>query len=454
MVRDRFSRLMSFGIVAAAVVLGLVVIYRSNDYPRTDDAEVFANFIGIAPQVEGPITRLNVRDNQFVKQGELLFEIDDRPYKYALEKSLSEQAALEGQIEDERRKIAALVSGVSISQASIYSSQADINRWAAAVDQAHADVANAEQGVNRVRAEWTYAKNNLHRIEPLLAKQFVTVDQVDRARTSELAQAEALKQADSQLQLSKAGLKSALAQYEHSKAILQESRAQHEQSINAVTTLEPLINQRGPRTSPVETARSNLNNCRVYAPFDTRVTNLTISEGAYAHVGQQVFTLIDARTWWAIGNFREGTLQHIEPGMRADVFLPSKPNIRLSGVVDSIGFGTTPDPDVFGRLEPGLPDAQRTLNWVHLASRYPVRVRVSNPPPGLFRVGESAVGVLRWKVIWPLLHKPYLISPSGWPRSVSFSQRSSFLIQAEPRCFDAWSPLLHLRCISPCHFRF
>jgi membrane fusion protein, multidrug efflux system len=396
-VGERLSRLISFGIVAAAAVLGLAVIYRSNDHPRTDDAEVFANFIGIAPQVEGPITRLNVRDNQFVKQGELLFEIDDRPYKYALERSLSEQAALEGQIEDERRRIAALVSGVSISQANIYSSQADISRWAAAVDQAHADVANAEQGVNRVRAEWTYANNNLHRIEPLLAKQFVTVDQVDRARTSEIAQAQALKQAESQLKLSEAGLKSAMAQYEHSKAILQESRAQHEQSINAVTTLEPLINQRGARTSAVETARYNLNNCRVYAPFDTRVTNLTISEGAYAHVGQQVFTLIDARTWWAIGNFREGTLQHIEPGMRADVFLPSKPNIRLSGVVDSIGFGTTPDPDVFGRLEPGLPDAQRTLNWVHLASRYPVRVRVSNPPPGLFRVGESAVVVIRGK---------------------------------------------------------
>jgi multidrug efflux system membrane fusion protein len=396
-VRERFSRLISYGILAAGVFLGLAVIHRSNDHPRTDDAEVFANFIGIAPQVEGPITRLNVRDNQFVKQGELLFEIDDRPYKYALEKALSEQASLEGQIEDERRRIAALVSGVSISQANIYSSQADIDRWAAAVDQAHADVANAEQGVNRVRAEWTYANNNLHRIEPLLAKQFVTVDQVDRARTSELAQAEALKQAESQLQLSEAGLKSALAQYEHSKAILQESRAQHEQSINAVTTLEPLINQRGARTSAIETARYNLNNCRVYAPFDTRVTNLTISEGAYAHVGQQVFTLIDARTWWAIGNFREGTLQHIEPGMQADVFLPSKPNIRLSGVVDSIGFGTTPDPDVFGRLEPGLPDAQRTLNWVHLASRYPVRVRVSNPPPGLFRVGESAVVVIRGK---------------------------------------------------------
>jgi membrane fusion protein, multidrug efflux system len=395
LIRTRWSRLISVGIVAAAVVLGLAVLYKSNYYPRTDDAEVFANFIGIAPQVEGPIIRLNVRDNQFVKQGELLFEIDDRPYRYALEKALSEQAALEGQIEDERRKIAALVSGVSVSQANIHSSQADIRRWAAAIDQSRADVANAEQGVKRARAEWTYANNNLHRIEPLLAKQFVTVDQVDRARTSEVAQAEALQQAESQLQLAQAGLQSSMAQYEHSKASLDESHAKHEQSINAVTTLEPLVNQRGARASAVETARYNLNNCRVYAPFDTRVTNLTIAEGAYAHVGQQVFTLIDARTWWAIGNFREGTLQHIEPGMRADVFVLSKPNIRLSGVVDSIGFGTTPDPDVFGRLGPGLPEAQRTLNWVHLASRFPVRVRVTNPPPELFRVGESAIVEIR-----------------------------------------------------------
>ena len=214
-------------------------------------------------------------------------------------------------------------------------------------------------------------------------------------RTSEIAQAQALKQAESQLRLAQAGLQSTLAQEERSRAMLQQSKAQHEQSQNAVTTLEPLVNQRGARASAIETARYNLNNCRVYAPFAARVTNLTISEGAYAHVGQQVFTLIDARTWWAVANFREGQLQHIAPGMQADVYVMSKPNVRFSGVVDSIGFGVTPDADVVGRLEPGLPDVQRTLNWVHLASRYPVRVRVENPPPDLFRVSESAVVVIR-----------------------------------------------------------
>ena len=363
----QLSRWLSVGIVLAAMALGLVVFYRTSHNPRTDDAEVFANFIGIAPQVEGPIIHLNVRDNDFAKKGDLLFEIDDRPYQYALERAISDQAALEGQISDEQRRINALVSAVDVTQANIHSAQADVT--------------NAEQGVKRARAEWSYANDNLHRLEPLLAKQFVTEDQVDKAKSLEEVDAQALSQAESQLQLSQSRLKSATAQ--------------HEQSQHAVTTLEPLINQRGAKKAAVEDARYNFNNCRVYAPFDARVTNLTISEGAYAHVGEKIFTLIDARVWWAIGNFREGQLQHIKPGMRADVYVLSRPNEPFAGVVDSLGFGVTPDPDLIGTLQPGLPDVQRTLNWVHLASRYPVRVRVENPPPDLFRVGQSAVITIR-----------------------------------------------------------
>jgi len=389
------GRILSALIVTAAIVLGLVVVDHTNYYPRTDDSEILANFIGIAPQVEGPLIHLNVRDNQFVKKGDLLFEIDDRPYRYALEKAISEQATLEGQVSDERRRIAAQVSAVSVAEANIHSTEADVNRWAAAVDQARADVANAQEAVSRATAEWNYANNNLHRVEPLLAKQFVTVDQVDRARTSEISQAQSLKQAEAQLLEAQAGLEVTLAREQRSKAVLTQSKAQHEQTQNAVMTLEPLVNQRGAKVSAIDIARYNLNNCRVYAPFDARVTNLTISEGAYAHAGQQMFVLIDARTWWAVANFREGQLQRIAPGMRADVYVLSKPNVRFAGVVDSIGFGVTPDADVVGRFDQGLPDVQRTLNWVHLASRFPVRVRVENAPPDLFRVSESAVVVIR-----------------------------------------------------------
>src|SRR5882724_9216388 len=139
------GRWVSFGIVAATAVVGLVVLRKTTHHPRTDDAAVLANYIGIAPQVEGPLVRLPVHDNQFVKKGELLFEIDDRPYQYALERALSEQAALEGQIADETRRIAALQSAVSVADANIHSAEAGMTA--------------AEQGVDRAEAEWAYASN-------------------------------------------------------------------------------------------------------------------------------------------------------------------------------------------------------------------------------------------------------------------------------------------------------
>jgi multidrug efflux system membrane fusion protein len=171
---------------------------------------------------------------------------------------------------------------------------------------------------------------------------------------------------------------------------------QLDQSQHSVLTLEPLTGQLEGRAAAIRTAEYNLNNCRVLAPFDARVTNLTISNGAYAHTGQQVFTLIDTRVWWAVANFRETQLRHVRPGMRAYVYALSRPNIRYDAVVDSVGFGVQPDSTLIGSFIPaGLPDVQRSLNWVHLATRYPVRVRINAPETEPFRLSESAVVIIR-----------------------------------------------------------
>jgi len=122
---------------------------------------------------------------------------------------------------------------------------------------------------------------------------------------------------------------------------------------------------------------------------------MTISQGAYAHTGQQVFTLIDTRTWWAVANFRETQLHRILPGMHADVYVLSRPSVRYDGIVDSVGFGVQPDSTLVGNFSTGLPDVQRSLNWVHLATRFPVRVRINAPETEPFRLSESAVVVIR-----------------------------------------------------------
>jgi multidrug efflux system membrane fusion protein len=393
--RKLLGKIVSVAIIAAAVITGVIVITETTLYPRTDDAEVFANFIGIAPQVDGPITQLAVQDNAFVKQGGLLFEIDPRPYQYALEKAKSDLSTLEGQIVDESRTIASQQSAVGAAKAYTDSAAANVNRAASVVNEAQANVASAKATLDRAQAEYQYTYNNFHRIEPLLAKQFVTVDQVDEARTAVTARQQAVDQARSQVSLAQAQVLSAKAQYEQTKAVMEQSHSQLAQSQHGVLTLEPLTAQREGKAAVIRDAEYNLNNCRVYAPFDARVTNLTISQGAYAHTGQQVFTLIDTRVWWAVANFRETQLRHVKPGMHAYVYVLSRPNVRYEGIVDSVGFGVQPDSTLVGTFGPGLPDVQRSLNWVHLATRYPVRVRIEAAETEPFRLSESAVVIIR-----------------------------------------------------------
>ncbi len=388
------GRSLLIGVVLLAVIIALLAVTRAVANPRTDDAEVLANYIGMAPQVEGPIMELPIHDNQLVKAGQLLFAVDDRPYRYALERALSQQAALEGQIEDRQRTINSQISGVHVARANIASSASNQDAMSATVAEAQANVADARAAVRRAEADRDYAADNLHRLEPLLAQQFVTVDQVEQARTLLETRNRAVQQAEAQVALNEAHVLTNRSHYEQAGAEVEQRRAQTDQAANGVETLAPLTNQREERAAAVRTAQYNLDNTRVYAPFDGYINNLTISVGQYVHTGAQVFTMIDSRTWWVVANFRETQLVRLAPGSAADVFLMSHENLPLRGVVESIGYGVTPDPSVAGVASPGLPAVQRSLSWVHLAARYPVRIRIVDPPPGLLRVGQTAVAVV------------------------------------------------------------
>lgn len=393
--RERNRGWIVLAVVCLVAVLTLsLAIRRAVVNPRTDDAVVFANFIGIAPQVDGPLMKVSVRDNQLVRTGDLLYEIDARPYEYALERALSDQAALEGQIVDTGRRIAAQRTAVDVARADVSGEAAARVAQTANVAQAKADVDNAQASLRRLQADLKYAEDNLNRVEPLLAQQYVTRDEVDRARTLVETRGEAVNEARANLARLEARVQTNAAQEVQSGENVRQAQARTVQASRGVETLEPLTNQREARAAAVRLAQYNLNNCRVYAPFDAVVTNLTISEGAYAHTGQQMFTLIDTRAWWVVANFRETQLKYVQVGAPADVFLMQREGQPLRGVVESIGYGVIPDPTVAGTLAPGLPAVQRSLSWVHLAARYPVRIRVLSPPPDLLRIGETAVAVV------------------------------------------------------------
>ena len=390
--RKRWGRGIGTGVFAAAVVVLLLVILETDYHPRTDDASVRANFIEIAPEVSGRLVELPVRDNMLVKKGTLLFVIDPRPYEYALQQALADQAILEEQIIDEKRKIAAQHNAEDAARAGLHISRTGIKTALSNIEMAKAAVTRAQAAASAAEAQLKYATNDRDRIEPLLNKKYVTVDQVDQANTAVRVAQGNYDAALASLAQTQAQYGAAVLQQEQADAAAVESASKLGQAGHDVDRIETLIAQRPAKAAKVLSARLDLEYCRVVAPFDAYVTNMNISEGAYAHPGSPMFTLIDTRNWWVVANYRESKLKAIRAGSHVDVYLMAHPDRKFNGVVESIGFGVFPED---GAVSNGLPNIERTLNWVHLSTRFPVRVHVEDPDPTLFRMGETAVTVVR-----------------------------------------------------------
>lgn len=391
-IRKQFGKWLRFGVVAGTLTTLLAVIYDTERHPRTDDASVRANFIAIAPEVGGRLVKLLVKDNAFVRKGDLLFEIDPRDYKYALQQALSDQDNLEQRIIDTRRKIAAENSAVEAASATVRNSVTGIRTAGSEVELTKAAVARAQAALDAANAHLAYAINDLHRLEPLLVKQYVTVDQVDQANTTVRVARGDYDQAQAALAEAQAQETQSELRREQADDQALESKARLGQSIHVVDTLDILESQRPGLAARVDRARIDLERCRVVAPFDAYVTNMNISEGAYAHVGTPMFTLIDATTWWVVANYREGKMRNIHVGSKVDVYLLGHPERKFEGIVQSAGYGVFPED---GSVSDGLPNIDRTLNWVHLSTRFPVRILIQNPDPALFRIGATAVTILR-----------------------------------------------------------
>jgi membrane fusion protein, multidrug efflux system len=326
------------GLALAALILGIAVLWRVVRNPQTDDAIVMADVIDVIPQVSGTISELHVADNQSVAEGALLFVIDRRPYEFAVQRARAELAAIDGEIDVTQRRI----QGQEFA------------------------VAAARAAVRRAAAQARNSADSLARMEPLLPQEFVTPDKIDQARTAKLS----------------------------AQAGLDEARQKQDQAERDVGNLLALEAKRDAAKAALGKAELDLSWCTVRAPFDARVVNLHTAVGQFVAPGPTpVFSLVDARAWYVVANYRETQLARIAPGMEAELYLLTDPRHHFRGTVQGVGWAVNP-PDQ--PISPGLPKIGRELQWVHIAQRFPVRIRIDDPrPPELFRVGASAVAIVR-----------------------------------------------------------
>jgi len=238
--RKPVGRWIGIGVVVAAILALLAVILETDLHPRTDDASVRANFIEIAPEVSGRLVELPVRDNAFVKKGGLLFHIDPRPYEYVLQQALSDQEALEQQIVDAKRSIAAQNSAAEAALAGVHNSRTGIKTAGSSIDVAKATVARAQASVAAAQAQLKLATNDLHRIEPLLQKQYVTVEQIDQANTAVRVAQGNYDEAQAALAQAQAQQTQSVLRQEEADSAAAESQAKLGQAIHTIDTVVSL----------------------------------------------------------------------------------------------------------------------------------------------------------------------------------------------------------------------
>jgi membrane fusion protein, multidrug efflux system len=411
--RRPVGRLLGAGIVGAAAIAVVVTLLQWETRPQTDDATVRANFVGIAPQVSGHIIELHVRDNQHVKEGDLLFLIDPRPYEIALERARATLALTHKEVDGLKNGAATALAGVSRAVAQQTASASDVTRREIDPVVADAEIARfeaqrlaAEAALKRAQADFDQADDHLRRLEPLLPRQFVTEDRVEEARTKRISAALAVEQKRTEVQAAVAGLDEAKARRDAAIATLATTRAQHlasgaalQQARSEQARAEDAVGQIGGVNARVAAAQAavhaaelDLNYCRVRAPFAGRVVNMNISTGAFARAGIEMFTLVDTGTWYVIANFRETQLRHIHADSPADVYLQSQPGRHFRGTVVGLGWAVLPEN---GTSFNGLPRVERSLNWIRLAARFPVRIKVEDPDDDSFRLGASAIATVR-----------------------------------------------------------
>ena len=410
--RRLLGRLLGAGIVGAAVIAVAVTLLQWETRPQTDDATVRANFVGIAPQVSGHIVELRVRDSQQVKQGDLLFLIDPRPYEIALARAQAALALTRKEVDGLRNSASSAASGVTKAAAQLDASAADVRRREADPVAADAEIARleaqraaSEAALRRAQAELKQAGDHLSRLEPLLPRQFVTEDRVEDARTKQVSAAMAVEQArtsvvavDAALDEARARKRAAVAalaatraQHVATEASLQQSKSDRARAEDAVGQVAGMNARVAAAEAAVRAAELDLEYTRVQAPFNGRVVNLNISTGAFARSGADVFTLVDISTWYVMANFRETQLRHIPAGAPVDIYLQSHPGRHFRGTVVGLGWAVLPENSTSVN---GLPRVERSLDWIRLAARFPVRIKVEDPDES-FRVGASAVATVR-----------------------------------------------------------
>jgi membrane fusion protein (multidrug efflux system) len=369
-------RLIIGGGILLAALLGLYLY--SHNRESTDDGQVDGHITPIAAKIYGRVAKVMVKDNQPVKAGQVLVQLDPADYQAALDQAKAALALAEGEARsagvDVPRTTEDTASGTSSAQAQLAAAQADLMRAQATYEQSQtADLAYAQANIEKSRANAQLAQADLGRYLPLMEKGEISKQQYDAAKANADATASALNadqqklvQAQRSVEISHAQLEAAKARVLQAQAGVASAHADVRRVAMRSADSQAKLAKVEQTRAQVEAAQLNLGYSNVVAPIAGVVTHKQVEDGQIVQQGQGLMVIVPLQDVWVTANFKETQLRKMRPGQKAYVEVDTYGK-TFPGHVDSIAGAT-------GAVVSLLPPENATGNFVKVVQRIPVKI--------------------------------------------------------------------------------
>lgn len=365
-----------FLVLLAAALGGLYFWLQSQKFETTDDAQVDAHLNAISARIDGSIMRVYVDENQMVKPGDPLVDLDPRDYQVSLDQARA-------QLAQARSLVTAQQPNVPIAEvettANVSGAEADVANAEAAIAGAERDRDVAAAKLAEAEANSTRSQADLARYKILIANEEVSQQEYDQVAAAAAAQA-------ANVAANRASVESAARVVDQKRAQLSQVRTrlvQYRQTgtqqvaIRRATVQSQQANQQGAQAQ-VEQAELKLSYTKVMAPIGGVVLKRSAEVGMHIAAGQQLFNIAQIGDVYVTANFKETQLRRIKPGQSASIHVDAL-NQDFEGYVEDLGGGT-------GAIASVLPPENATGNYVKVVQRIPVRLRFKPNQNGLERL--------------------------------------------------------------------
>ncbi len=369
--------------VVVVLVGGSLFAYRAMTAgdEDTDDSQVTADMVPVGVRAAGQIIKVHITENQLVKKGQLVAEIDDLDYRARVKQAEAELATAQAQAQAADAQVHVVEAN---AQGGLLSAKAAVSGSSVGVGSAAAQEASARAALLRAQTEARKTEIDLNRTRELLAANAVPQERLDSAQIAYDSAQAALAQARAQVSVAQESKAAAKSRVREAQGRLSQSAPIDAQNAAARAQAELAHARVRSTEAQLDLAKLQLSHTKLMAPADGLAARLSVHEGQLVSVGQQVLALVPVATY-VVANFKETQIGRMRAGQMAEIEVDAFPGRKFAGHIESLSGGT-------GTSFSLLPADNASGNFVKVVQRVPVRIVWDNLPAELtLRAGLSAV---------------------------------------------------------------